>query len=100
MGLHCSIFRSNYRSDLNLLDKFDNVTLVEAKGPFDPSEKYPAVKLVRRMIGGKEYVHAEPADKPPGKWLMHGGSFISTSDSRFGECVGHSYPVPLHDRAE
>ena len=70
-------------------------------GPFTPSDDAPAVRLVRRRIGGEEYIHAEPVDPcPSGACRMAGGTFIYSCDSRYREAVGHSYPVSLHDRHE
>ena len=39
--------------------------------------------------------------KPKGddRWLMAGGAFVYTSDSRFSKQYG-SYPIPVHDRYE
>ena len=68
---------------------------------FEASEDMPAVKIVKRVIAGSLYVHAEPltwreSDEITG---MAGGTFIYSTDSRFRECV-NEYPVSLHDRGE
>lgn len=56
-----------------------------------------AVKLVYRE--SLDYIHAEPVvDR--GKWHMFGGNYLKTSDSRFKDLTGISYPVPVHDRTE
>lgn len=56
-----------------------------------------AVKLVCQE--NFDYVHAEPIiDR--GKWYMFGGNYLKTSDSRFKDLTGISYPVPVHDRTE
>jgi len=56
----------------------------------------PILKVVRRMIQGKEYLHLEPLGNPEqGRW-MAGGNFAYTSDSRFP----HDYPLSIHDRSE
>jgi hypothetical protein len=84
------------------------VTIVNAEGPFEPTDDAPAVVLVVRDLFGGKYVHAEPV-VPAGTakpWFMHGGTYIETSDSRFGEAIRrltgnkHAYPVALHDRTE
>lgn len=55
------------------------------------------VKLVYRE--SLDYIHAEPiVDR--GKWHMFGGNYLKTSDSRFKDLTGISYPVPVHDRTE
>ena len=67
---------------------------------FEATEERPAVRLVKRTIGGATVVHAEPAgDRPPGGW-MFGGSFISTCDGRFGRAVGFYGALAFHDRNE
>jgi hypothetical protein len=56
------------------------------------------VRLVRRNIGGQEYVHCEPITERPPNTVgpMFGGNFIYTSDSRFP----NKYPIAIHDRYE
>lgn len=67
---------------------------------FESSEDAPAVIIVHREVGGKKYIHAEPANKyGPRPYYMFGGTFIFSSDSRFRELI-NDYPVPLHDRTE
>lgn len=34
------------------------------------------------------------------RWYMMGGNFLYTSDSRFKEITGISYPIAIHDRYE
>jgi hypothetical protein len=64
---------------------------------FAPRDDAPALCLVRRVIGGRPYVHAVPCDDQgtplPGSWAA-GGNFIHTSDSRFP----NQYPISVHDR--
>jgi len=92
---------------------------------FEPTVDAPAVVLVRRTMtrnGGYrrrvidpatgsikheyvgetyEYVHAEPLQQHElGLWLMNGGTYIATSDSRFNEATGGHGPIALHDRYE
>ena len=65
---------------------------------FDADDQAPAVKIVHRVINGKDYYHAEPVNGKDDKkigWMM-GGTFIWTSDSRFP----HQYPIALHDRQD
>lgn len=108
-GLTCGIYRGTYNSSNNKLHSKKSVTLVSSPGipvdgPFEPSEDAPAVVIktkpnYRAGKGGapeqgKTYYYAEPAEDPgPGKWYACGGSFISTSDSRFP----FGFAVPLHD---
>ena len=103
-GISCQIYRWNLGECSNggISSKVNAVVLV---GPnidqvFEADEMRPAVKLVKRIIAGKEYVHAEPI-LPNGEWkhFMAGGTYIK-GDSRFSEAVGHGYPISLHDRTE
>ncbi len=61
----------------------------------EPSDNAPAVSL--RFEYGR-YV-ARPTDEPD-RWYMASGAFLHTSDSRWGELIGHSLPIPMHDRTE
>jgi len=54
--------------------------------------------IVRRVIGGKPYVHAVPADCCD-RHPMFGGSFVYSQDSRFRREVCE-YPIAVHDRFE
>lgn len=64
---------------------------------FVPVTDRPAVRLVKRAIAGKIYLHVEPVDQPSGLiGPMFGGTFIYSSDSRFPS----QYPIALHDRWE
>lgn len=63
---------------------------------------YIYLRVVRRELRNSNYdkytyVHCEPIveNKP---WFMFGGSYVTTSDSRFKEV--NDYPIPLHDRVE
>jgi hypothetical protein len=77
-------------------------TLVEfdgrpVDGPSSPGRDAPAIKIVKRMIGGG-YLHAEPLARREGAGPMMGGAFVYSTDSRFRDLA--LYPVPLHDRWE
>jgi len=95
-GLTANIYRdSDYKCPINVFDNKKAVTVIDPDIAeiFTPSDDRPAVKLVRRNIYGKKYIHAEPIE--PGFYAF-GGSFIYTSDSRLREI--NQYPIPLHDR--
>lgn len=67
-------------------------------GPFESREGMLELKLVRRKLSGKIYLHAEPVSSPDeGNFgWMFGGNYISASDSRFP----NDYPIAIHDRQE
>lgn len=59
--------------------------------------------LVRRKLWGENHFYFKPLDlalNKPNKCVMFGGNFACTSDSRYNEMVGDSYPRPIHDRTE
>ena len=100
-GLMVKVLRSEHDSTNNgVTSRFNRFILVdsEVSGPFEPDKKTPALKLVRRTIYGKPYIHAEPlAPVPPGYvGYIFGGNFIHTSDGRFP----NRYPIPVHDRMD
>jgi hypothetical protein len=62
----------------------------------EPSDDAPGVYL---LFEYGRYV-ARAADAPPGKWFMASGAHLHTGDGRWRELIGHSLPIPLHDRTE
>lgn len=77
----------------------DSFTLLGEREPV-PAKGGPFLRVVKRNIGGV-YVHAEPVEQPTGMaGPMAGGAFVHTSDARYSELVGHSYPISVHDRFE
>lgn len=100
-GLLVTVFKANYDCTANgISSKLDRLILigdgvVELFGGNEDNSN--VVKLVRRKIGNREYLHCEPLEKPIGKnGPMFGGNFIYTSDSRFP----NDYPISIHDRFE
>lgn len=108
MGLIASIYyNKSYRNCAagGISERFEEVTIVNAEGPFDPTPERPAVKLVAMDLRPK-HVYAVPVVEGGEffQWSM-GGSYISTSDSRFSEALTRlggigSVAVQLHDRRE
>jgi hypothetical protein len=106
MGLSAYVFDSPLGncSNKGLSSKFKKVTIVNVEGPFEPSPEAPAVKLMKRVTGNLICMPVELIDS--GKWVMFGGAYICSTDSRFSEAVqklsgyDHGFPVALHDRVE
>jgi hypothetical protein len=101
-GFTADIFASYTfgRDGLSVLPEgIKTVTILDGSLPamHSPDERTPAVRIVRREIARKLYVHAEPVCAA-GKWLQFGGRFLWCHDSRFRDAFGG--PVPLHDRCE
>ena len=101
-GLLCELYACQDfpRDTLSVIpENVKYVIIPELSGPFEASEDKPELTVVRRMIAGKEYIHLEPTkERKEGKWLMFGGRFVWTSDSRFRNVFNG--PIPLHDRYE
>lgn len=97
-GLPVNIYRTNYDcTNGGVTSTYDRALLVgkDVAEVFEESGE-PVLKLVKRIICGREYIHAEPVDNPNGHHRMFGGNFIYTSDGRFP----NRYPIPVHDRVE
>ena len=90
----------NHFGSAGVVTILDSELVRHGGGIFSPDPDSPAVRLVRRVIGGVSYTHAEPVmpEGAPDPCWMFGGTFIFTSDSRMTGIA--SYPIPLHDRSE
>lgn len=102
MGLLVSIYRDDYDSEMNVFYGKTKLVLVNVEGPFEPSADAPAAKLVQGY--GKTAIII-PAENDFEGVQMNGGTFASTSDSRFQRAVeglvGVShFAVAIHDRRE
>lgn len=95
--------------------------LVNVDGPFKPCDEYPPAMLVEHLpFGpdkGRRLCRVVPCEqdaggewRPSPGWMMFGGNYCATSDSRFGEHVRellqldphefHTGAIPIHDRTE
>ena len=91
--------RSNFSSRLDEVTVVPSPDFPDVDGPFEPDESAPAVAVVVRNIGGREYLTAYPVvDGRIDTGRMAGGCFIYSCDSRFRDIS--PYPIPLHDRKE
>lgn len=87
-------------SNNGISEEFDKLLLIHEEGFIEVDENNPPknlVKVVTRHLADGEYKHIEPYESPK-SWYMHGGSFASTSDSRFSKIS--KYPLAIHDRQE
>jgi len=111
-ALYCDIFKHEGQDCSNggISSRFEEVQLLiggsedvlAQLGPFT-EQGTPRVRLIKRELrlrdgSDGEYLHAEPNERPAKgrSGYMNGGTFITTSDSRFP----HDYPIKLHDRTE
>jgi len=105
MGLRVDIFRSNYRSTRNVFADVDKITLVNVDGPSDPSPDAPAARLAQGSLGTLYIAPEDPFSKFEhlgNGFVMFGGSYAATSDSRFHAAVraagGKSHvAIAIHD---
>ena len=107
MGILVSILRNDRLGDCTnggFSAKADTACLVNAEGPFEPSEEFPAVRLVAGPTG---LPILEPVDGPEGKWQMFGGNHAYSSDGRFRDAIAtvcgetaarYSQAIAIHDR--
>lgn len=96
-------FRVEDFSNGGVTSKFDEFVLVDPAidEVFEATADRPALKLVRRNIGGQLYIHAEPLEPVNNKTHMgytFGGNFVTSSDSRISAI--NNYPIPVHDRKD
>jgi len=106
MGLHVSVFRNvEMPTDCTangVSIRFTRLTLVNVEGPNEPSEDAPAAFLEAHFPG---ILRIRP-DECGDAWVMMGGNFAATSDSRFREACerlsGSKFygAVAIHDRVE
>lgn len=108
MGLRASIYRSNIGKCANggISDKHNEVVIVNAEGPANPTKDAPAVAIARNSMGNPIIVPAAKEGTQGMAGPMMGGCFIATSDSRFREAIkrvtGQDVygAIPFHDRFE
>lgn len=112
MGLLAYIYRNSHLRDCTnggFSSRVKTVCIINADGPFEPSDDCPAVILESGYNGPltNDCVRAVSIDdKESGSWLMCGGNFLYTSDERFASLikeltgVKYSAPVSIHDRKE
>ena len=107
-GLTVEVFRGFYRGKVSdstnggISSRIDTFTLTGTNpvngrtvtGPNEPSADFPELVLAP---GPLKSVRAVPRDLlESGKWVMFGGNFCYTSDSRFPS----DQPIKIFDRVE
>ena len=65
---------------------------------FEAAEGEVYLTFEKMEIGNKTYYHAKPSNAN-GKWIMAGGNFVYTSDSRM-DIINGGHPISVHDRIE
>lgn len=113
MGLMVGVYRQRGQDCTldGISSRFEHLCLVNVAGPFVPTANCaPAfldegnVRGAVRIIPGVEV--APGVYQPTEEWVMFGGNYAATSDSRFTRAVekitGAPFygAVPIHDRIE
>lgn len=100
--LTVSIYRSDYDCSLNYFFGSKNAQLICADGIERGDNKHKYVAIIKHPAGEQFGEIAVPVDENGNEiqkancCRMSGGTYISTSDSRFPK----RHPVSLHDRFE
>lgn len=115
MGMLVSFYRDAARScDCSRNGesaRFVECCVVNVDGPFEPDEDCPPMMLVDDKPTGKPYPKLVPAELIDGAWerksdwVMFGGNYAGTSDSRFCSAIAvfggtRASIVPVFDRVE
>lgn len=74
----------------------------------EDADKDTSLVIVRRNIGGRPYIHAEPivsVNKGSVGWMAGGNHIASSSSSMWNEFLGQDrnaqgFAIPVHDRQE
>ena len=101
-GLCTKIFRSEFGDCTNggISGEAKKLYILGCKtSPIFPTDLRQCVMIEERDIMGEHYVNTRPIVHPK-RWYMAGGNFLYTSDSRYKEITGISYPIAIHDRYE
>lgn len=110
MGLQIDVYRTAAMIDCTnggVSSRYDSLTLMNVKGPSEPTEKAPAAWLVKHpTVKGVVFIVCEDpatAKRRP----MAGGNYGATSDSRFSEAMREMTgfeqwhgAAKIHDRYE
>ena len=98
MGLHVSIYRDDYDSDHNVFYGKRRLTITNVEGPFEPTDDAPAALLTKHA--GNFIVIPDDGYTDDAGPQMNGGTYASTSDSRWRRAIGIYAAIPIHDRRE
>lgn len=101
-SLFVSVLRSSGDCTNGGVTSTNSSVILVPEGAVAPKDAtLPVLKVVRRNIGGVDYLHAEPITPCPENHIgyMAGENFVYSSDARYQEWVCQ-YPISVHDRTE
>lgn len=100
-GRKAEVLRSKFSSaNGGASERFEELVVIDEKIRFSDEgneDDSNVVKIVRRNLQGKEYLHVEPVKKGEGIGPMFGGNYLNCTGSMYGNI---KYPLPIHDRYE
>ncbi len=107
--LSAYVYRSNLgdatnggvSSELQARDKIFLIPAERGNWTDEEVEAYPERFVVFDVIQSEHdasYRYLRPRGME-GKWMMYGGNYLFSCDSRWRESHGH-FPLPIHDRYE
>jgi len=103
MGMLVTVYRANHGDTTNngISSQYDELIVKEVSGPFNSGDDRELTLTVDSR-GNPKLI---PASIPEGKWVMFGGNYAGTSDSRWGQALrkllGYDpRVVPIFDRVE
>jgi len=108
MGMIVHVYKDSFADCTNggVSSKSNGLCVVNVEGPFNPSDEYPAAKLVDDAPMGRPYPKIVPLELlEQNKWVMFGGNLANASDSRWRIAVeksggGPAGALPIFDRVE
>jgi hypothetical protein len=104
-GVRARIYRNARLGDCSnggISGRVDEVTVIDprVRGPYEPTEDAPAVRVVEKTYASGVYVYLTPIEEPEDMLgPMMGGTYVGMTDSRL-RVIGDGVALPLHDRWE
>jgi len=89
-------------SNNSISNRYQNLMIVCKDGHQNTDETSENLcEVVHRHINGRDIYQIEPVNKPCRGWLVHGGNYAASTDSRFSRLIGNQYyAIPIYDRIE
>ena len=104
MGILTFVLRGAHGDTTNngVSNQYDQFVVTNLEGPFAKSDTAAELRLEVDSRGNPKLI---PTSIPEGKWVMFGGNYAGTSDSRWGQALrkllGYDpRVVPIFDRVE
>ena len=103
MGMLVTVYRANHGDTTNngISSQYDELIVKEVSGPFNSGDG----RELTLTVDSNGNPRLTPMCIPEGKWVMFGGNYAGTSDSRWSQelrkLLGYNpRVVPIFDRVE